>query len=262
MIGALSAAATGMDANQVMIDIIANNLANVNTTGFKKSRGNFEDLLYHTVRAPGTSTAQGYESPTGLQIGQGTRTVSTQRLFTQGDYKNTNGTLDIAIEGDGFFQVTSPSGESLYTRAGNFTKDSQGQLVTADGYLLEPSITIPSDATSVTIGEDGTVSVTQAGQTNSQQIGTLQIASFINPAGLEPAGKGYYRPSTASGAAQPGTAGQNGLGTLAQGYLETSNVKVVEEMIDMIAGQRAYELNSKVIQTANSMLGTVTQLRG
>ena len=262
MMGALSTAATGMDANQVMIDIIANNLANVNTTGFKKSRGNFQDLLYHTIRAAGTSTAQGFENPTGLQIGQGTRAVSTQRLFSQGEYKNTQNPLDIAIEGQGFFQISSPTGEALYTRSGDFKTNSQGQLVTADGYPVEPAITIPNDALSVTIGEDGTVSVMQAGQTDAQQVGTLQVVSFVNPAGLEPTGHGYYRPSTASGAAQPGTAGQNGLGTLAQGYLETSNVKVVEEMIDMIAGQRAYELNSKVIQTADSMLRTVSQLKG
>ncbi len=261
MIGALNTAATGMEAQQIMIDIIANNLANVNTTGFKKTRGDFQDLMYRTIRAPGTSVAAGFETPTGLQIGQGTRAVSAQRIFSQGEYKNTSNPLDLAIEGDGFFSVQSPTGETLYTRAGSFKADSQGQMVTTDGYLLDPSITIPEDATAITIGEDGTVSVNLAGQTDSQEIGSIQLSSFVNAAGLEAIGRGYYRPSTASGQALTATPGQEGLGTLSQGFLETSNVKVVEEMIEMIAGQRAYEINSKVIQTADQMLRNVTQMR-
>jgi len=261
MLQALSTAATGMEAQQIMIDIIANNLANVNTTGFKKSRGNFQDLLYRTIRAPGTSVASGVESPTGLQIGMGTRTVSSQRMFSQGQYKSTQNPLDIAIEGKGFFQVQNPNGETMYTRSGGFKADAQGQLVTGEGYPLDPPITIPQDATAITIGEDGTVSVQMAGQTDSQEVGTIQVAGFINPAGLEAMGRGLYRQSSSSGQPQEGQAGQEGLGTLAQGFLETSNVKVVEEMIDMIAGQRAYEINSKVIQTADQMLRNVTQMR-
>jgi flagellar basal-body rod protein FlgG len=261
MLQALSTAATGMEAQQIMIDIIANNLANVNTTGFKKSRGNFQDLMYRTIRAPGTSQAAGVESPTGLQIGQGTRAVSSQRIFSQGQYKNTESPLDMAIEGSGFFQVQSPLGEPLYTRAGSFRTDAQGQVVTPEGYQLDPPITVPPDATALTVGEDGTVSVTLAGQTESQEIGTIQLASFVNAGGLESLGRGLYRPTSASGQAQLGTPGQEGLGSLSQGFVETSNVQVVEEMIDMIAGQRAYELNSKVIQTADAMLRQVTQLR-
>ncbi len=261
MIGALNTAATGMEAQQILIDIIANNLANVNTSGFKKSRGNFQDLLYRTVRAPGTSVSAGFESPTGLQIGQGTRTVSTQKVFSQGQYKNTENSLDLAIEGRGFFQVTSPSGESQYTRDGSFKMDSQGQLVTNEGYLLDPPISIPQDAVSITVGEDGTVSVQQAGQTEAVEVGTVQLANFINPSGLESIGRGFYRPTGASGTAQQAQPGQEGMGTIAQGFLETSNVKVVEEMIDMISGQRAYEINSKVIQTADQMLRGIAQLR-
>lgn len=261
MIQALSTAATGMEAQQLMIDIIANNLANVNTTAFKKSRGNFQDLMYRNIRAPGSSVATGVESPTGLQIGHGTRTMSTQRLFSQGQYKNTENPLDMAIEGRGFFQVQNPNGELLYTRSGDFTIDSQGQLVNSQGYLLDPAVSIPSDAVSVTIGEDGTVSVQIANQNESQEVGQIQLASFVNPAGLAAIGRGLYQPTTASGSAQQSQPGQEGLGILAQGFLETSNVKVVEEMIDMIAGQRAYEINSKVIQTADSMLRNVTQLR-
>lgn len=261
MIQALSTAATGMEAQQVMIDIIANNLANVNTTGFKKSRGNFQDLLYRTIRAPGTSIASGVESPTGLQIGQGTRTISSERIFSQGQYKNTQNPLDVAIEGNGFFQVQSPSGESLYTRSGSFKTDSQGQVVTAEGYQLDPPIAIPQDAVAITVGEDGTVSVQLAGQTEAQEVGSLQLANFVNPAGLEAIGRGLYRPTSSSGQVQQGLPGADGMGTLSQGFLETSNVAVVEEMIDMIAGQRAYELNSKVIQTADQMLQKISQLR-
>ncbi len=261
MIGALNTAATGMEAQQILIDIIANNLANVNTTGFKKSRGNFQDLLYRTLRAPGTSVAAGFESPTGLQIGQGTRAVDTQRIFSQGQYKNTQNPLDLAIEGAGFFQVQSPTGETLYTRSGSLKTDGQGQVVTGDGYILDPALTIPADATAVTIGEDGTVSVQLAGQNEAQEVGTIQLATFVNPAGLLAMGRGYYKPSSSSGQALQAQPGQEGIGTLAQGFLETSNVQVVEEMIDMITGQRAYELNSKVIQTADKMLQGITQLR-
>lgn len=261
MIGALNTAATGMEAQQLMIDIIANNLANVNTTGFKKSRGNFQDLMYRTLRAPGMSTASGFEAPTGLQVGQGARTISTQRMFSQGQYKNTQNPLDIAIEGDGFFQITTPNGETQYTRDGSFKTDAQGQVVTNEGYLLDPPITIPAEAVSVTIGEDGTVTVQLANQTEATEVGTIQLATFINPSGLEALGRGFYRPTNASGQALQAQPGQEGAGMIAQGFLETSNVKVVEEMIDMITGQRAYEINSKVIKTADQMLQGITSLR-
>ena len=254
MIRALHTAATGMDAQQKKMDVTANNLANVNTTGFKKSRAHFQDLLYQTVRAPGTASAQSTRVPSGLQIGLGVRTVSTQKAFTTGDLKQTGNDLDIAIEGKGFFQVTLPDGQIVYTRAGNFTLDDQGQLVTQDGYLVEPTITIPPDATAVTIAADGTVSVPQAGQTEASQVGQIQLANFINPGGLESIGRNFYRATDASGQPQVGPPGLQGIGTLTQGFLEMSNVKVVEEMIGLIQSQRAYEINSRVVRAADEMM--------
>lgn len=254
MIRALSTAATGMEAQERQIDITANNLANVNTAGFKKQRAQFQDLLYQTVRAPGTSSAQGVQVPTGLQIGNGVRTVSSQKLFTTGDFRQTGNQFDVAIEGDGFFQVTLPDGDIAFTRAGNFTISAEGQLVTADGYQLEPAVSIPPDAETVTVGADGTVSVVQAGQTAATEVGQIQLANFINPAGLQNMGRNFMRQSTASGEPQIGPPGVAGLGTLSQGFLEMSNVKVVEEMIGLIASQRAYEINSKVISAADEMM--------
>ncbi|TPV95499.1 MAG: flagellar basal-body rod protein FlgG [Myxococcales bacterium FL481] len=260
MIRALSTAATGMEAQQQRIDITANNLANVNTTGFKKSRASFQDLLYQTVRAPGTSAAQGVQVPTGLQIGQGVRTVSSQKIYTGGDFAQTGNQLDIAIEGGGFFQVSLPGGELVYSRAGNMTLNSEGQVVTQDGYPLEPAVSIPQDATSVTIGSDGTVSVIQAGQPAATEVGQIQLAGFLNPAGLDSIGRNFYRQTSASGDPQVGPPGIQGLGTLSQGSLEMSNVKVVEEMISLISSQRAYEVNSKVIKAADEMLQTTSNV--
>jgi flagellar basal-body rod protein FlgG len=254
MIRALHTAATGMDAQQQRIDVIANNLANVNTTGFKKSRVDFQDLLYQQVRAPGTSSAQGVSVPTGLQVGTGVRTAATHRTFTTGDLMQTGNQLDIAIEGNGFFQVTMPDGTPAFTRAGNFELDAQGQIVTPDGYTLDPAIAVPPGATSVTIGADGTVSVTIDGETEATEVGQIQLANFANPGGLMSIGRNFVRPTTASGEAQIGPPGIDGVGSLSQGFLEMSNVKVVEEMIGLIASQRAYEISSKVIQASDEML--------
>jgi len=260
MIRALHTAATGMEAQQQRIDVTANNLANVNTTGFKKQRADFQDLLYQTVRAPGTSSAQGVTVPTGLQVGTGVRTVSAHRSFTTGDFMQTGNQFDVAIEGDGFFQVTLPAGEQVYTRAGNFEINQDGQLVTPDGYPLEPGINIPPGSTHATIGADGTVSVTIAGQNEATEVGQIQLASFVNPGGLESLGRNFLRPTTASGDAQLNPPGVEGLGTLSQGFLEMSNVKVVEEMISLISSQRAYEVNSKVISASDEMMQTTANV--
>jgi flagellar basal-body rod protein FlgG len=243
-----------MEAQQQRIDVSANNLANVNTVGFKKSRASFQDLLYQTIRAPGTSAAQGIAVPTGLQVGLGVRTVATQKTFSPGDFNQTGNPLDIAIEGNGFFQAVMPDGQLAYTRAGNLTLNAQGQLATQDGYLLEPGVTVPPDATAVTIGGDGTVSVIQAGQNEASEIGQIQLANFVNPSGLNSIGRNFLRPSLASGEPQVGPPGLQGLGTLSQGFMEMSNVQVVEEMIGLIQSQRAYEINSKVVQAADEML--------
>ena len=260
MIRAMSTAATGMEAQQQRIDVTANNLANVNTAGFKKSRADFQDLLYQTVKAPGTSSAQGVALPTGLQIGQGVRTAAAQKMFSGGDLVQTGNPLDIAIEGNGFFQVTMPDGAQAFTRAGNFTVDAQGQIVTVDGYALEPAVTIPPDATNVTVGADGTVSVTQAGTDVATEVGQIQLANFVNPSGLMSAGRNFFRASGSSGDPQVAPPGVQGTGTLGQGTLEMSNVKVVEEMINLISTQRAYEVNSKVISASDEMLRNMAQL--
>jgi flagellar basal-body rod protein FlgG len=257
---ALWTAATGMHAQQLTLDVISNNLANVQTAGFKRSRVDFQDLVYETLQAPGVASAQGQEIPSGFQIGHGSRAVATQRLFIKGDLQQTGNILDLAIEGDGFFQVTQPSGETAYTRAGTFKKDSQGQMVTSDGYALEPAITIPQEATTVTVGVDGTVSVTIAGQAQPQQVGTIQLVRFVNPAGLQSLGRNLFLPTQASGDASPGTPGADGLGTLLQGFVEMSNVNVVEEMVGLIVSQRAYEINSRAIRTADEMMQTANNL--
>jgi len=258
MIRALHTAATGMDAQQQRIDVISNNLANVNTTGFKKQRADFQDLLYQTVRAPGTTSAQGTSVPSGLQIGTGVRTAATHRSFTTGDLMQTGNQFDMAIEGQGFFQVTMPGGQLAYTRAGNFELDQQGQLVTTDGYLLDPAIAIPPGAKTVTIGADGTVSATLDGEAAATEVGQIQLVNFVNPGGLQAMGRNFYQATTASGDAQSGPPGLQGMGTLGQGFLEMSNVKVVEEMINLISSQRAYDINSKVIQASDEMLQTAT----
>lgn len=261
MIRSLHTAATGMEAQQLNMDVIANNLANVNTRGFKKSRVDFQDLLYQTIRTAGASQAQGVQIPTGIQVGLGSRTAAIQKLFTQGDFQQTDGKLDMIIQGDGFFQVMLPSGELAYTRDGSFKIDGQGKLVTSDGYAVQPEITIPSGARDISIGEDGTVSATIGGEGVAQELGQIQLVNFINPAGLESLGRNLYAQKESSGEPIPGTAGQDGLGTLMQGFVEMSNVKVVEEMVSMILAQRAYEVNSKSIQAADEMLNTANNLR-
>jgi flagellar basal-body rod protein FlgG len=260
MIRALYSAASGLEAQQLNIDVIANNLANVNTSGFKLSRTEFEDLLYQNVRASGSASSTSTDLPVGLQVGLGSRPVATSRLFTQGEFRQTGNPLDFVIEGQGFFQVRLPSGETAYTRAGSFHLNREGSLVTADGNLLDPQVTIPADAQTITVGTDGTVSVTQPGQAQAQQVGTIQLATFPNPAGLNSIGKNLFLPTTSSGEPITGTAGENGIGTINQGFVEQSNVNVVEEMVNMIVGQRAYEINSKVVKTADEMLQTMNNV--
>jgi len=257
----MNTAATGMQAQQTRIDVIANNLANVNTSGFKRSRAEFQDLLYQTVRAPGTLEAQGVVNPSGLQVGLGVRTVSTERMQAMGDLKQTQNSMDVAIEGDGYFQVQQPNGQPAYTRAGNLRLNATGQLTTADGLPIEPSIVMPQEATNLTIGSDGTVSATVTGKQEALQLGQIMTVNFMNPAGLTSKGRNLFEPTEASGAPIVGKPGEQGRGTLMQGTLEMSNVQVVEEMIDLIAGQRAYEVNSKVIQASDEMLRTTAQLR-
>ncbi|MBN2809589.1 MAG: flagellar basal-body rod protein FlgG [Deltaproteobacteria bacterium] len=261
MIRGLFTSSTGMTAQQLNIDVIANNLANVNTTGFKKSRADFQDLMYQTMSRAGTTSATGEELPTGVQVGLGTKPVAVYKIFSQGSYQETGNELDMAIEGDGFFQVLLSDGTTGYTRAGTFKLDSTGNLVTSDGYPMQPAINIPSDTTQVTITADGTVSVIQAGQATSTAVGNVELASFSNPAGLNAVGRNLFRETDASGTATTGTPGADGLGTISQGFLEMSNVSVVEEMVNMIVGQRAYEANSKSIQTCDAMLQTATGLK-
>jgi len=232
----------------------------VNTAGFKRSRAVFEDLLYQTLRQPGAQSSQQTQLPTGLQIGTGVRPVATERVFTQGNLQQTNNEKDIAIQGAGFFQVLLPDGTSAYTRDGSFSVDNQGQIVTASGYVVQPAVTIPANAITMSIGRDGTVSVTQPGVTAPVQVGTLQLSTFINPAGLEARGENLYVETSASGGPSANTPGSNGAGTLAQGYVETSNVNVVEELVSMIQTQRAYEINSKSIQTSDQMLQRLSQM--
>ena len=259
MIRALYTAASGMNAQQANIDNVAHNLANVNTTGFKKSRVEFEDLVYQQLKAAGSPTSQEAEAPIGLEAGLGSRAVATARNFSAGNLRNTNEPFDLAIEGSGFLQVSLPGGETGYTRAGNLHLNAQGQLVTAEGVLLQPAITIPPNATSVSISKDGIVSAAVPGQP-PQQLGTIELANFQNPAGLEARGGNIFVATPASGDPQTGVPGADGLGTLAQGFLEDSNVSVVEEMVNMILGQRAYEANSRVIRAADEMLQNVNGL--
>ncbi len=261
MIKALWTASTGMEGQQMNIDVIAHNLANVNTTGFKKTRADYQDLLYQEMKSAGASSSPSTIVPTGIQIGQGVKLVSTEKVFIQGNFKQTDSDLDLAIEGDGFFQVTKPDGVTAYTRTGELKLDNDGRLVTSDGYVLSPQITVPSDALTITISADGIVSVTQPGQSSTTAVGNIELARFINPSGLQPIGKNLYVTTTASGDATTGTPGSSGLGTISQGFLEMSNVSVVEEMVNMIAAQRAYELNSKAIQTADEMLQTANSMK-
>ena len=255
---ALWAAKTGLDAQQPRMAVTSNNLANVGTTGFKKGRAVFEDLLYQNVRQVGAATSQDTLAPTGLSLGTGVRVVATEKSFTQGNLSQTGNAFDVAISGRGFFQVLLPDGTMGYTRDGSFNVNAQGELVTASGYPVQPGITIPDGAQSVTIGKDGTVSVQIAGQAAATQVGSLQLFDFINPAGLQPRGENMYVESAASGTATSGTPGLNGLGMVEQGSLEASNVNVVEELVNMIETQRAYEMNSKAISTTDQMLEYIT----
>jgi flagellar basal-body rod protein FlgG len=260
MIRALYTAASGMSAQQQNIDNVAHNLANVNTTGFKKSRVEFEDLVYDQAKVAGAPTSTTAEAPIGLETGLGVRAVATSRDFGRGNLKATNGPLDLAIEGDGFFQVSLPSGDTGYTRAGTFHLNGDGMLVTSEGYQVEPQISIPPNATSIAISKAGVVSVIIPGQVGAQEVGTIELASFQNAAGLQAQGGNIFLQTTASGEPQIGPAGEDSRGMIAQGFVEDSNVSVVEEMVNMILGQRAYEANSRVIKAADEMLSQVNAI--
>jgi flagellar basal-body rod protein FlgG len=254
-------AATGMNAQQSQMDVISNNLANVNTNGFKGSRAVFEDLLYQTVRQPGANSTQTTELASGSQLGTGVQQVATERLYTQGALSQTSNSKDVAINGNGFFQVTMPDGTTAYTRDGSFQASPTGQLVTSSGYAVTPAITLPTNYTSLTIGSDGTVTITQQGSTANTTIGQLQIATFANPAGLDAKGENLLAETNGSGVPNVTTPGLNGSGTLQQGYVEASNVNVVQELVNMIQTQRAYEINSKAVTTSDQMLQTLSQMQ-
>lgn len=258
----LYTAATGMLAQQMNIDTISNNLANVNTQGFKKQRVEFQDLLYLNVKPAGTPSTRDTRVPVGIQVGEGTRPVATQRIFTQGTIRNTENPLDLLIEGsDGFFKVVRADGEVVYTRDGTFKRDADGNIVNSDGYMLDPQVQIPDDAISVSIPADGRILVNLIGQEDAVEIGQIELARFVNPAGLEALGHNVYRATSASGEAIEGTPGSAGFPTVAQGSLELSNVDVVDEMVNLIIAQRAYEINSRAVQTADDMMATVTALK-
>ena len=259
MIRSLYVAATGLQAQQTSMDVISNNLANANTTGFKSARTVFQDLIYQNMIQPGSQSSQTTQYPSGLQLGSGVTPVASERLMTQGSLTQTGNSLDLAINGQGFFQVLEPNGTVAYTRDGTFQLNNQGQVVTATGYLVQPTITIPSTAQSITVGTDGTVSVTLPGQSAPQTVGTLQLASFVNPTGLQSVGENLYLQTGSSGSPNTGQPTLNGLGTVQQGYLEASNVNVVSALVDMITTQRAYEINSKAVQASDQMLQYVEQ---
>jgi flagellar basal-body rod protein FlgG len=260
MIRSLWISKTGLDAQQTNMDVTANNLANVSTNGFKRARAVFEDLLYQTLRQPGAQSSQQTQLPSGLQLGTGVRPVATERIFTQGNLQQTGNSLDVAVNGQGFFQVLMPDGTTAYTRDGSFQVSAQGQLVTSSGFQVQPAITIPANTLTITIGQDGVISATRAGSATPSQIGSLNLANFVNPAGLQSMGQNLYLETAASGTPSTNTPGTNGLGTLSQGYVETSNVNVVEELVNMIQTQRAYELNSKAISTSDQMLQKLSQM--
>jgi len=261
MLRSLYTAATGMVAQQTSIDVTSNNIANVNTVGYKKQRAEFADLFYQTMEYAGTATSATTTSPTGTNIGLGVRPTAVTKLFSQGNFKETGNNLDVAITGNGFFKVQMPDGSLAYTRNGSFKLDSQGQVVTSDGYPIVPNIVVPPDTVQISIGTDGTVSVLQAGQTQTTQIGQITLTNFINPAGLHALGNNNYINTSASGDPIEGVAGTEGLGQIRQGFVEMSNVQLVEEMTDLITGQRAYDANSKAIMTSDEMLKTVNQLK-
>ncbi len=259
MYEALHVAQTGLTAQNHRMAVISNNLANINTVGFKRDRANFDTLLYQTLKQPGAQTAQGAESPTGLFLGTGVAIASSEKLFNQGNVINTDNALDMAIDGPGFFQVTMPDGSTAYTRNGAFTRNQNGEVVTSNGYVVNPAIQIPADAANITIGRDGTISATVGGDSQVQQLGQLQVATFPNAAGLQPMGESFYRETVASGAPLQANPGDAGAGKLLQGSLESSNVNVVEELVNMIETQRAYELNSKAISSIDAMMRNLTQ---
>jgi len=262
MIRSLFISATGMEAQKMNLDVISNNLANVNTAGFKRGRADFQELIYQDLKTPGTLSAEGSVVPSGIQMGLGVKPGAVQKIFLQGDFVQTGNNLDLVIEGDGFFQITKPDGTLAYTRNGSFKLDNNGRVVTSDGYPLDPAITVPANTKSITIGSDGKVSVLQSGTVAPTQVGTLQLARFINPAGLLANGKSLFVPSGSSGdpiVGAPG--GTEGLGTINQGYIEMSNVNIVEEMVNMIVSQRAYEINSKAVQAADEMLSMTNNLK-
>ena len=261
MIRSLYTAATGMQAQETNLDVIANNLANVNTTGYKKVRADFQDLMYQYLLEPGTPTSSNTTSPTGIQVGLGVRNSGTEKIFLQGDLTSTGNQFDLAIEGDGFFEVQLPDGTAAYTRAGNLRLDETGRMVTPDGFPLNPAITIPPNALSVNVGQDGTVSVTIPGQQTPSEVGRLTGARFPNNAGLRSMGKNLYQESFSSGSPVTGNFSEEGLGRITQGFLESSNVSIVGEVVNMITGQRAYEAASKGIQTADEMLNQAINLK-
>ncbi len=260
MIRALFTAASGMQAETMNIDVISNNLANINTSGYKKSRVEFQDLIYQAIREPGARSTIATEIPSGIQVGLGVKPVAINRVFSQGNFKHTGNPLDVVIEGDGFFQITMPDGTITFTRSGSLAKDSTGRLVTNDGYPLEPAITIPADAISLTIGNDGTVSILRPGETSATEVGSIQLARFINPAGLRSIGKNLFLNTQASGDPIQGTPGLEGFGTLAQGFQEMSNVDMVEELVNMIIAQRSYETNARSIRASDEMLNRAINL--
>jgi flagellar basal-body rod protein FlgG len=260
MIRSLYIAQSGLDAQQFNVDVISNNLANVSTNGFKRQRPVFEDLLYQTLRQPGAQSSQLTQYPTGLQLGTGVALVATARIFTQGNLQQVGGSLNLAIEGRGFFQILLPNGNTAYTRDGGFQLDSQGQIVNALGFTLQPTITIPADALTITIGGDGTVTVTQPGNATPTQIGNIQLADFINAGGLQAIGNNLYLETASSGPPTTGDPGVNGLGVLNQGFLEASNVSVTEELVDLITAQRAFEINSRAVQVSDEMLQRLANL--
>lgn len=260
MMKSLWIAKTGLTAQQTQLDVIANNLANVGTSGFKRSRAVFEDLMYQTTRAAGAQSSQQTQVASGMQVGTGVRTVATERLFTQGSLQQTNNPKDLAINGAGFFQVLMPDGTTAYTRDGSLQINPEGQLVTASGYPVQPAVTIPAGVTSISIGSDGILTVQQPGTSPHVQVGSIQLAAFSNPAGLEARGENLYVETASSGTPNPVTPGTSGTGVLMQGYVETSNVNVVEELVNMIQTQRAYEINSKAINAADQMLQRLGQL--
>jgi len=261
MIRALYTAATGMHAQETNIDVISNNLANVNTTGFKKSVTNFQDLMYQQLVEPGAPTSASTNNPSGIQIGLGVKTGAVAKVFSQGDLTSTGNQLDLAVEGDGFFQVTLPDGTNAYTRAGALRLDDAGQIVTPDGYLISPGLTVPADALSISIGQDGTVSVKQPASATPTELGQLTAVRFANNAGLKAVGRNLYEETVSSGAPVTGIFGENGVGRVSQGFLETSNVSVVEQVVNLITAQRAYEASSKGIQTADEMLSQALSVK-